>query len=73
MSSRIAAAWTMKLPYSVRGEEGERVVTQQGVWRERTNQHMNDLYRTPHLEKAISATGREGPYGCETSRLPHNL
>jgi hypothetical protein len=23
--------------------------------------------------KAIPVTGREGPYGCETSRLPHFL
>jgi hypothetical protein len=23
--------------------------------------------------KAVPVTGREGPYGCETSRLPHFL
>jgi hypothetical protein len=25
------------------------------------------------IGKAIPVTGREGPYGCETSRLPHFL
>jgi hypothetical protein len=26
-----------------------------------------------HLKKAIPITGRGGPLGCETSRLPHFL
>jgi hypothetical protein len=27
----------------------------------------------PFIRKAIPVTGRGGPYGCETSRLPHFL
>jgi hypothetical protein len=31
------------------------------------------LYKHMVTGKAIPVTGREGPYGCETSRLPHFL
>jgi hypothetical protein len=30
-------------------------------------------YSTMVKVKAIPVTGREGPWGCETSRLPHFL
>jgi hypothetical protein len=31
------------------------------------------IYRTVNEAKAIPVTGRGGPYGYETSRLPHFL
>jgi hypothetical protein len=36
-----------------------------------TDMHL--YYTKKVLKKAISVTGRGGPYGCETSRLPHYL
>jgi hypothetical protein len=43
-----------------RGHKEEHRVGETGIERERKAKH-----------KAIPVTGRGGPYGCETSRLPH--
>jgi hypothetical protein len=34
---------------------------------------MKNLYSEGNVGKAILATGRGGPYGCDMSRLPHFL
>jgi hypothetical protein len=41
-----------------------------GTWNIFTQSVMQFLYKK---SKAIPVTGREGPWGCERSRLPHHL
>jgi hypothetical protein len=43
------------------------------LWKANSHSAVQQIPRLLKKGKAISVTGREGPYGCETSRLPHFL